>query len=42
MKSYNLNIVHEVRSDNVDDLENNVELVENGVKTGSLSCRPRQ
>ena len=27
-ESYNLNIVHEVRSDNVDDLENNVELVE--------------
>ena len=27
-ESYNLNIVHEVRSDNVDDLENNVELIE--------------
>ena len=27
-ESYDLNIVHEVRSDNVDDLENNVELIE--------------
>ena len=31
-ESYSLNIVHEVRSDNVDDLENNVELIEKWCK----------
>ena len=29
---YDLNIVHEVRSDNIDDLENNVEMIEQWVK----------